>query len=80
MTFAVGLKERGLEFGAPDERLTKIVFLIVIPTAASAFYLRLLAGLVKTFAETDTRNALLECEKPDAMWKLLSKLTRLTIP
>jgi mannitol/fructose-specific phosphotransferase system IIA component (Ntr-type) len=80
LTFAVGLKEKGLPFGAPDERLTKIVFLIVIPTAASAFYLRLLAGLVKTFAETDARNSLLECEKPDAMWKILGKLTRLTIP
>lgn len=80
LTFAVGLKEKGIQCGAPDERLTKIVFLMVIPTAASAFYLRLLAGLVKTFDEADARKALLECEKPDAMWKALGKLTRLTIP
>jgi mannitol/fructose-specific phosphotransferase system IIA component (Ntr-type) len=80
LAFAVGLKEKGIPFGAPDGKLTKIVFLIVIPTAASAFYLRLLAGLVKTFGETDARKALLECEKPDAMWKALGKLTRLTIP
>lgn len=80
LTLALGLKEKGLDFGAPDGKLTKIVFLIVIPTPATAFYLRLLAGLVKTFAETDARKALLECETPAQMWKTLTKLTRLTIP
>lgn len=80
LTLALGLKEKGLDFGAPDEKLTKIIFLIVIPTPASAFYLRLLAGLVKTFSETDARKAMLECETPAQMWKALTKLTRLTVP
>jgi mannitol/fructose-specific phosphotransferase system IIA component (Ntr-type) len=76
LTFAVGLKDKGIEFGAPDARRTKIIFLIVIPAAASAFYLRLLAGLVKTFIETDARKKFLDCETSDAMWKALTKLTR----
>ncbi|MCS7049796.1 MAG: PTS sugar transporter subunit IIA [Verrucomicrobiae bacterium] len=76
LTFAVGLKPKGIDFGAPDGKLTKIIFLIAIPTAASAFYLRLLAGLVKTFSETDARRQLLDCETPATMWKTLSKLTR----
>jgi mannitol/fructose-specific phosphotransferase system IIA component (Ntr-type) len=79
LTFAAGLKEKGLAFGAPDGRLTKIIFLIVIPAPASAFYLRLLAGLVKTFCETDARKKFLDCETSDAMWKALTKLTRETI-
>ena len=80
LTFAVGLKPKGLAFGAPGEHLSKIFFFIVIPTPATAFYLRLLAGLVRTFESAEARNALLECEKPEQMWKTLIKLTRETIP
>jgi PTS system nitrogen regulatory IIA component len=80
LTLALGLKEKGLDFNAPDGKLTKIVFLIVIPNPATAFYLRLLAGLVKTFSETEARKALFECETPTALWKALTKLTRQTIP
>jgi PTS system nitrogen regulatory IIA component len=80
LTFALGLKESGIKFDAPDGHLTKIIFFIVIPTPASAFYLRLLAGLVRTFGETDARNALLKCATAQEMWKALAELTRETIP
>ncbi len=80
LTFALGLKPKGLNFGAPGDHLSKIFFFIVIPTPATAFYLRLLAGLVRTFDSAEARNTLLECEKPEQMWKTLIKLTRETIP
>lgn len=80
LTFAVGLKERGIDFGAPDGHLSKIFFFIVIPTPATAFYLRLLAGLVRTFESSDARKTLLDCDTPDDMWKTLVKLTRETVP
>jgi PTS system nitrogen regulatory IIA component len=80
LTFALGLKPKGVDFGAPDGHLSKIFFFIVIPTPATAFYLRLLAGLVRTFESADARKALLDCEKPEQMWKTLTKLTRETIP
>lgn len=80
LTFALGLKESGLKFGAPDGELTKIVFFIVIPTAASAFYLRLLAGLVGTFRTAKARNALLKSGTPEKMWQTLTSLTNETIP
>jgi mannitol/fructose-specific phosphotransferase system IIA component (Ntr-type) len=80
LTLALGLKEKGINFGAPDEKLTKIVFLLVIPMPAAGFYLRLLAGLVKTYSETEERKALLECDTAAAMWKTLIKQTRLTVP
>ena len=60
--------------------MSRIFFFIVIPTPATAFYLRLLAGLVRTFESIDPRKALLECEKPEQMWKTLTKLTRESIP
>ena len=80
LTFALGLKEDGLKFGASAGELTKIVFFIVIPTAASAFYLRLLAGLVGTFRTAKARNALLKCGTPQKMWQTLTSLTNETIP
>ena len=80
LTFALGLKEKGIDFGAPDSHLSKLFFFIVIPTPATAFYLRLLAGLVRTFESSEARKALLDCEKPEQMWKALTKLTREAIP
>jgi mannitol/fructose-specific phosphotransferase system IIA component (Ntr-type) len=80
LTLALGLKDKGIDCSAPDGKLTKIFFLIVIPTASSAFYLRLLAGLVKTFAETEARKTLQDCDTPEEMWKTLTRLTRETIP
>jgi mannitol/fructose-specific phosphotransferase system IIA component (Ntr-type) len=80
LTFAVGMKEKGISFGAHDDHLSKIFFFIVIPTPATAFYLRLLAGLVRTFESSDARKSLLDCDTPDDMWKTLVKLTRDTVP
>ncbi len=80
LTFAVGMKEKGIKFGAHEDHLSKIFFFIVIPTAATAFYLRLLAGLVRTFESTDARKELLDCDTPDQMWKTLVKLTKTAVP
>jgi mannitol/fructose-specific phosphotransferase system IIA component (Ntr-type) len=80
LTFALGLKQRGIPFGAPDGQLSRIIFFIVIPTPATAFYLRLLAGLVRTFEPAAARKQLLACKTPLQMWKTLAKLTRDTVP
>ena len=80
LIFAAGLKKQGVHFGAPKNRLTKITFFIVIPLAASAFYLQLIAGLMETFRDADPRDKLLECNTPEKMWSVLSRLTKKTIP
>ncbi|MGO9527086.1 MAG: PTS sugar transporter subunit IIA [Verrucomicrobiia bacterium] len=80
LTFAVGMKEKGIKFGAHEDHLSKIFFFIVIPTAATAFYLRLLAGLVRTFESTEARKELLDCDTPEQMWKTLVKLTKSAVP
>ena len=80
LIFAVGLKKQGISFGAPKNRLTKIIFFIVIPLAASAFYLQLITGLMETFRDAATRNKLLECKSQEKMWTKLNQLTKKTIP
>jgi mannitol/fructose-specific phosphotransferase system IIA component (Ntr-type) len=79
LALALGLSAKGVRFGAPGGKLTRIVFLIVIPTAASAFYLRLLAGLTETFLDAEARKALLAEQDAETLWKTLCKLTRATI-
>ncbi len=79
LTLCVGISRKGIKFGGPGKGLTRIFFLMVIPTAASAFYLRLLAGLSQTFCQESAREALLKAETPDMLWKALTKVTRTTI-
>ncbi len=79
LIFALGLKKHGLKFGAPKDRLTRIIFFIVIPFAASAFYLQLIAGLMETFRDKEPRDKLLDCDSPEDMWKVLTSLTKKTI-
>jgi mannitol/fructose-specific phosphotransferase system IIA component (Ntr-type) len=80
LTFALGLKKRGLKFNTTQNRLTRIVFLIVIPSATSVFYLQVLSGLIETFQEASARKKLLACKAPKEMWTTLTSLTKKTIP
>lgn len=79
LTMALGLAPKGIKFGGPGRSLTRIIFFMVIPTAASAFYLRLLSGLTQTFQEKERREKLLEAKTSDQLWKTLLRLTRTTV-
>jgi mannitol/fructose-specific phosphotransferase system IIA component (Ntr-type) len=79
LVLACGLKKDGIAFGAPKKHLTRIFFFMVIPLAASAFYLNLITGLMETFRETAAREKLLGCKTPEKMWQVLSQLTKKTI-
>lgn len=80
LTLALGLSKKGIKFGGPGKSLTRILFFIVIPTAASAFYLKLLSGLTQTFREEEARENLFKAETPEDLWKALAKSTRITVP
>ena len=80
LTMVLGIHKKGVHFGGPGRTLTRVFFFMVIPTATSAFYLKLLSGLSQTFRDKDARNALMEAYKdPEALWKVLVKKTRKTV-
>ena len=79
LTLGLGISAKGIKFDGHDKGPTKIIFFMVIPTAASAFYLKLLAGLAETFSDADARKALTAEESPEKLWKALIKLTKKTI-
>ncbi len=80
LTFSLGLNRAGLDFGAPDGGLTHIIFFIVIPSAASAFYLQLLSGLIEAFQDEEARKRLLACETPEQVWESLTATCQKIIP
>ena len=79
LTMALGISHKGIRANPSERTLTHIVFFIVIPTAASVFYLRLLAGIVQTFSKKNEREKLLEAKTPEELWAALVKATRNTI-
>jgi len=80
LTMALGIHKKGIHFGGPGRTLTRIFFFMVIPTATSAFYLKLLSGLSQTFRDKESRDALLEAAgSPEELWKTLVQKTRKTV-
>jgi mannitol/fructose-specific phosphotransferase system IIA component (Ntr-type) len=79
LTLTLGISKKGVKFGADGGKLSKIFFYMVIPTAASAFYLKLLSGLTQSFATKEARDALLAAKTQEELWKVLVKATKKTI-
>ncbi len=79
LTLALGLTPKGIKFDPAGQADTRIIFFMVIPTAASAFYLKLLSGLSQVFQKEENRAKLLEADTPEKMWKVLLRVTRTAI-
>jgi mannitol/fructose-specific phosphotransferase system IIA component (Ntr-type) len=79
LTLTLGISRKGIRFDGDARSLTRVFFFVVIPTSASAFYLKLLAGLTQSFREKDHRDTLIAAETPEALWKALVRITRNTV-
>jgi len=79
LTLALGISRKGIKFDSTERALSHIIFFIVIPTAASVFYLRLLAGLTQSFLKKESRQKLISSESSEALWNTLLKATRTKI-
>lgn len=79
LALSLGVSRKGIVFDKSRKQLTRLVFIVSIPTAASAFYLKLLSGLTQTFRSADARKRLMQQKDQAGMWNTLVKLTRSTI-
>ncbi len=79
LTLALGISRKGIRFDPESRNLTYIIFFIVIPTAASVFYLRLLSGLNQAFTKKEAREKLIAVKSPEDLWAVLTKATQSTI-
>jgi len=78
LTLSLGVSKKGIKYDNVGN-IVNIVFFITIPTAVSAFYLRLMSGLTETFLKEQNREAILTAETPEQLWKALTKATRYSI-
>lgn len=78
LSLVVGISRKGVKFGGPGRTLTRIFFFSAIPTATSAFYLRLISGLAQTFRDKESRELLLASKTEEELWKALIKTTKKT--
>ncbi len=76
LSLALAASPRGIAFNPELRTKTRLVFLVVIPSAASAFYLQLLSGLIKSLDRAEARRKLIEAESPEDLWKALTQATR----
>lgn len=79
LTLAVGVHKKGIHFDGPGRTLTRLFFFMTIPTATSAFYLKLISGLSQTFRQIEARETLLAAASEEELWKALIRLTRKVI-
>ena len=79
LTLALGISRAGIAFDPEDSERSHFIFFSTIPTAVSAFYLKLLAGLTESFVKEPNRETLLVAETPQDLWKALTRATRYTI-
>ncbi len=79
LTVAVATSKNGFKYDNDASKMTRIVIFVVIPTAASAFYLKLLAGLAQIFQKKEARDKVLEQKDSEKLWKTMLALTKTTI-
>lgn len=78
LTLAVATSRPGIPF---DENGTPahFIFLVTIPSAVSAFYLRLMSGLIAAFSKEANRDLMAAAATPEELWKALTKATRYSL-
>lgn len=79
LALAFGISRKGVKFDGVSTDPAHFIFFSTIPTAVSAFYLRLLAGLSESFTKEANRKMALDATTPEELWKALTKATRYTI-
>lgn len=78
LTLAMGVSREGIIWDASGEKV-HLVCLSAIPLAVSAFYLRLISGIMQAFDKKAALSAVLEASSPGAMWKAVCKAVRNTV-
>ncbi len=79
LALALGTSKKGIKYSGSSRALTRIVFFVVIPTAASAFYLKLLAGITQAFRKKESRDKLMAATTSAKLWKALVSTTKTTV-
>ena len=78
LAFALGVSKKGIVWDDTGERVNFVV-LSAIPSAGSAFLLKLMTDLMGAFRRKASRAALLDAADPATLWQQLDRATRRVI-
>lgn len=70
----VGRSKKGVEFEALDHKPCHIFFLVLAPEQVAGMHLRLLAQISRLLKDETFRQAFMDAEDGDALWKLLKSV------
>ncbi len=73
ITIAFARLQNGIDFGAEDEELVRLVFLLGTPIEAVGEYLKILAKLTKVLKENGLRKKLLKANSADEVLSLIEE-------
>lgn len=71
VVLAIGITDRGVDFGAIDTRPVRLFFLVVSPTDAPAVHLQVLAAISRWLKEDSHASRVLELRDRQAIYQLL---------
>ena len=75
LSFALGISRKGIVWDDSGERVNFVV-LSAIPSAGSAFFLKLMSDLMGAFRRKASREAILAATDPETLWQSLDRATR----
>ena len=78
LAFALGISKKGIVWDDSGEKVNFIV-LSAIPSAGSAFFLKLMSDLMGAFRRKQSHAALLAAATPAELWQILDRATRRAI-
>ena len=78
LAFALGISRKGIVWDDSGERVNFVV-LSAIPSAGSAFFLKLMSDLMGAFRRKASREAILAATDPETLWQSLDRATRRAI-
>ncbi len=73
ITIAFARLEKGIDFGAEDDELVRLVFLMGTPVDAVGEYLKILAKLSRLLKENGLRKKLLKADSPDEVMNMIEE-------
>ena len=72
MTLAVGISEKGIDFG--DDEKVNLIFLSAVPTQTSMFYMELVSKIARYFGKPENVQKMIACKTAEEMWKIFVKI------
>lgn len=67
----VGYSPSGIDWNAPDDKLTQFIFLILTPQEDDESQIHLLASIAKMMIKDENQKAISQCKDREEMWQIL---------